>query len=217
MPPSPSESDVVGKPCEAERAGIKTHTIMNEQVQSFIEKAKVEQEATKLKERNQHLISLGLIDENKSERKYQEYFSENAKWDIEKKMYYVGLDVAVETTDEEYNEICKYFPPKPEKEVKVNFEGSGVKTLNGFGTFSFVIASIAMLVAVIGFIMYLANDMDYSSERENAIIGISMASSLFPIAIGSFAGGAICKGLSTIAKTALYKRTLLEKQYRFEE
>ena len=87
MPPSPSESDVVGKPCEAERAGIKTHIIMNEQVQSFIEKAKVEQEATKLKERNQHLISLGLIDENKSERKYQEYFSENAKWDIEKKLY----------------------------------------------------------------------------------------------------------------------------------
>lgn len=189
---------------------------MNEQVKSFIEKAKDEQETSKLKERNQHLISLGLIDENRSEGKYQNYFSETARWDEDKKMYYKGVDVAIEVTDEEYNEICKYYPPT-EKKLKVDYQGSGVKTLNGFGTFFFFIASVAMLVAVVGFIMYLANDMNYSSEQENAMLGLSLASSLFPIAIGSFAGGAICKGLSTIAKTALYKRILLEEQYRFVE
>ena len=36
-------------------------------------------------------------------------------------------------------------------------------------------------------------------------------------AISSLAAGAICKGLSTVAKTALYKRMLLEKQYNFIE
>jgi len=99
--------------------------------------------------------------------------------------------------------------------IKVYYQGSGVKTLNGFGTFFFIIGSIAILVTVIGFIMYLANDMDYSRGRENALIGISLASSFFPITIGSFAAGAICKGLSTIAKTALYKRRLFEEQYSF--
>jgi len=98
------------------------------------------------------------------------------------------------------------------KEIKVNLKDSGVKTLNGFGTFFFVVAIIATFVTIIGLFMYLT--MDYESKR---LIGISLASSFFPIIIGSFAGGAICKGLSTIAKTALYKRILLEEQYHFKE
>jgi hypothetical protein len=103
------------------------------------------------------------------------------------------------------------------KEIKVNYQESGVKTLKGFGTFFLIIGSIAALITVIGFIMYLANDIDSRFERENALTGIALASSLLPISIGSFAGGAICKGLSSIAKTALYKRRLLEEQYSFVE
>jgi hypothetical protein len=192
---------------------------MNEKVKNLIQQEKERLDVSKKQMRDKHLMSLGLIDENKSDRKYQGYFSESAIWDGEKQMYYTGTDYALDVTDEEYDEICKYFSPTPtpEKKVKVDYQGSGVKTLNGFGTYFFVIASIAVLVAVIGFIMYLANDMDYSSERANAMIGISLASSFFPIAIGTFAGGAICKGLSTIAKTALYKRILIEGQYRFVE
>ena len=188
---------------------------MNEKVKNLIQQEKERLDVSKKQMRDKHLMSLGLIDENKSDRKYQDYFSESAIWDSEKQMYYTGTDYALDVTDEEYDEICKYFSPTPEKKVKVDYQGSGVKTLNGFGTFFFVIASIAVLVAVICFIMYLA--MDYSSERANAMIGISLASSFFPIAIGAFAGGAICKGLSTIAKTALYKRILIEGQYRFVE
>jgi len=102
-----------------------------------------------------------------------------------------------------------------EKEViNVSYKGSGVKTMAGFGTFLFVVGSVAMLVAIIGFFIYVANYDSY--YRDKAITGISLAASFFPIAIGSFAGGAICKGLSTIAKTALYKKTLLEKQYQFK-
>ena len=101
------------------------------------------------------------------------------------------------------------------KEITVNYENSGVKTLKGFGAFFYVIGTLAMLCAAIGFIMYLSHQ-GYS-YREEALIGISLAASFFPISIGSFAAGAICKGLSTIAKTALYKRLLLEEQYSFVE
>ena len=100
--------------------------------------------------------------------------------------------------------------------IKVNYQGSGVKTLNGFGTFFLIIGYTAMPVAVVGFIIYLANLDSWSGEKM-AMTGLSIAYSFFSIAIGSFAAGAICKGLSTIAKTALYKRTLLEEQYNFQE
>jgi len=102
------------------------------------------------------------------------------------------------------------------KEIKVNYQESGVKTLNGFGKFFMIVGSISALVAVIGVIIYLSN-LGYYGNKEYALIGIALASSFFPISIGAFACGAICKGLSTIAKTALYKRALLEEEYSFVE
>ena len=149
-------------------------------------------------------------------RIYQDYWTGSSGYDEEKNMYYVERAVAIDVTDDEYVEICKYFPTV-DKRIEVNYKGSGVKTLAGFGTFFFIIASIAALFAAIGFIMYLANVMDDRWEMANAMIGISLVSSSLPIAIGSCAAGAICQGLSSIAKTALYKRTLLEKQYQFKE
>ena len=189
---------------------------MKEKVEELIRNEKERIIASEKQKRDDHLISLGLIEEGKMNRIYQDEFSQEAIYDKEKEKYYTESAVALDVTDEEYSEICKYFPTV-DKEIKINYKGSGVKTLDGFGTFFFVIASLAALVAVIGFIMYLANDMDSRSEMEYAMIGLSLASSFLPIAIGSVAGGAICQGLSTIAKTALYKRTLLEKQYQFVE
>jgi len=193
---------------------------MNEQVKSLIEKEKERLAIAENLKRERHLRNLGLFDIKNIERVYTPNFN-GAKFDSEKKSYYYekGDKVVLDVTDSEYSEICKYFPPTSDdstKEVRINYQGSGVKTLDSFGTFFFVIASISMLVALIGLIMYLAN-MDSYSGADNAMIGISMASTLFPTAIGSFAGGAICKGLSTIAKTALLKRALLEKQYKFVE
>ena len=102
------------------------------------------------------------------------------------------------------------------RKIKINYQDSGVKTANSFGTFFFVIGVIAILVAIIGLIMYLSNiGSYYESYRETAAVGVALASSFFPIAIGSFAAGAICKTLSTIAMTSLYKRALLEDQYSF--
>jgi Na+/proline symporter len=103
------------------------------------------------------------------------------------------------------------------QKIVFSYENSGVKTLNGFGVFFFIIGAIAVLVALIGLIMYVMNSGDsYTDNKETAIIGISLASSFFPIAIGLLVSGAVCVGLSSIARTALYKRALLEEKYMFE-
>ena len=86
--------------------------------------------------------------------------------------------------------------------VRISYSGSGVQTLNGFGTFFFIVAAISIIVAVILTV---------------SIVGIATAGIFITNAISSLAAGAICKGLSTVAKTALYKRMLLEKQYNFLE
>ena len=191
---------------------------MNEKVKVLIEKAKAELDTTKQKELERHLKSLGLIDESRAEREYHDYYVNSAEVD-EKGRYYTKNSPVINVSDEEYKEICKYFPsiPIPEKRILIDYRGSGVKSLYNFGIFFFVIASIAIFFTIIGFLMYLANDMGNSLERANAFIGISMASSLLPVSLGSFFGGVICLGLSAISKTALYKKTLLEKEYKFIE
>jgi hypothetical protein len=84
------------------------------------------------------------------------------------------------------------------KELIVNYKGSGVKTLKGFGVFFFVTGVIALLVALIGGIFYL-----------NA----SLAGKFFPLGIILLFFSAVCVGLLSIAKMALYKRSILEEQY----
>jgi hypothetical protein len=76
-------------------------------------------------------------------------------------------------------------------------------------------ASIEMLVAVVIFIKLLANYVEHYSLIENVMMGISVAGLNFRMAIIFFASYAIFKLLSNTAKTALYKRTLLEEQYCF--
>ncbi|MDR2653298.1 MAG: hypothetical protein LBC68_13500, partial [Prevotellaceae bacterium] len=98
------------------------------------------------------------------------------------------------------------------QKIVVNYKNSGVETLNGFGTFFFVLGCISALVCIVGIVIY-ADDSNY---EKTAYAGLSLASAFLPIAIGSLAFGAICKGLATMAKTSLYKRTLLEQQYEFE-
>lgn len=86
--------------------------------------------------------------------------------------------------------------------VRISYSGSGVQTLSGFGTFFFIVAVISIIVAIVSFA---------------SIVGMGIAGLFITNAISSLAAGAICKGLSTVAQTALYKRMLLEKQYNFIE
>src|SRR5690554_4594516 len=95
--------------------------------------------------------------------------------------------------------------------VKVDFKNSGVKTLKGFGVLFIIIAIIATLIAIIGLIIYKGNEGGYFNDK--AASGLSMAFNYFLISVGTYPIGAICIGLSSIAKTSLYKRTLLEEKY----
>jgi hypothetical protein len=102
------------------------------------------------------------------------------------------------------------------QELFVSYRGSGVKTLNGFGVFFFVIGSLALLTAIIGGTVYLVNIGSYYSSDE-ALVGASLAGAFFPVSCVSLFAGAVCTGLSSIAKVALYKRIILEQQYFFKE
>jgi K+-sensing histidine kinase KdpD len=98
------------------------------------------------------------------------------------------------------------------QEINVSYKGSGVKTLKGFGVFFFVIGSIALLVVVIAMYNYLDS---HSSSDE--VAALSLAGVFSPIGCISLFAGAVCTGLSSIAKVLLYKRMVLEQQYDFNE
>ena len=93
---------------------------MNEKVKNFIEKMKEEQQIkalkskeNELKERNAHLISLGLVETTEGFVYLDDWDgSKNCKWDEEKQKYYkIGeTHAAIDVTDEEYQEILKYAP-----------------------------------------------------------------------------------------------------------
>ena len=83
---------------------------MNPKVQDFLDKKKAEEREKELERRNEHLISLGLIDENKIGKKYGSAFEDNARKEKETGLFYVERYGALEVTDEEYAEICKYSP-----------------------------------------------------------------------------------------------------------
>jgi hypothetical protein len=93
-----------------------------------------------------------------------------------------------------------------EKKVFVSYEGSGVKTLRGFGYMFIVLAAISALMLFVVLVL-LARGSDYAALMAvYAIVG-GLFSCVF---------GALLLGLSGIAKTALYQRTLLEEEHEFE-
>lgn len=96
------------------------------------------------------------------------------------------------------------------QKIYVYYKGSGVKTLEGFGTLFIVLGTIAATVIVICFFGYLMGS--YKGDTVGALM-----LNLLPTSVGLYAFGAICKGLSTIAKTAVFKRQVLEEQYDFLE
>jgi hypothetical protein len=96
------------------------------------------------------------------------------------------------------------------KKIKIYYEGSGVKTLSGFATLSYILGSIGTCVSLILLLTCINN----SSDRE---VGIAVISVIFPVSIFLFCFGGICSGVSSIARTALYKRLVLEQEYEFYE
>ena len=135
---------------------------MNTKVQEFINKMKIKE----MEERNETLISLGLIDESRTiinrRTRGVDSYTPNSQYDKEKKQYYVETKeyAAIEVTDEEYNEILKY---APFAKNKVNDDKEVKEMSTTWASAIKITVNILLAVNIIGgFILYnvLADDYD---------------------------------------------------------
>lgn len=85
---------------------------MNPKVQELIAKRQEEIKAAKLSKRNEHLARLGLAEGIK--KTYVDNYTiwdPKYKYDHAAEKYYIETyEKAIDITDEEYDELCKYFP-----------------------------------------------------------------------------------------------------------
>ena len=121
---------------------------MKEQIESLLRVEKERIIASDKQKRDNHLISIGLVDKEKTRRSYIDYWTEGAKYDTEKQKNYVESFGALDVTDEEYAEICKIFPPP-----KVDVKNIGIKS--GAETTLSVIATIVLIGGIIGALICL--------------------------------------------------------------
>jgi hypothetical protein len=95
--------------------------------------------------------------------------------------------------------------------VKVNYKGSGVKTLSVFATLFYILGFAALVFSLTGLLLY----KDGSGDLGVQAIGVTLASAFLPTSVFMLFSAAVCSALSGIARTALYKRALLEQEYEF--
>ena len=138
---------------------------MNAKVQEFINKMKEEER----KQRDEKLISLGLIDESKTITKRTSEnvnsFTPNSQWDNEKAQYYVETKeyFPIEVTNEEYKEILKYssFANNKTEEIKEVVKEVSTTWANAIK----VIANILLALNIIGgFILWIVLADSYKTE-----------------------------------------------------
>lgn len=118
---------------------------MDPKVKEFIDSAKSKKREEFEKERDAHLISLGLIKE--IVRKYSDaYGGGYYAYDEVQKKYYGEFNVPVNVTDEEYAEIKKITEEKSNKDIKI--ENGAENFLGVLNTIFFVIGIIAAIILV---------------------------------------------------------------------
>jgi len=123
---------------------------MRKEVENLIKQEVEHLDVTKKQMRDKHLISLGLIDEEKTTRNYVAHNTFDGKYDEEKQSYYEERAGAFDVTDEEYAELCKYFPPSGKIETQNNSAEKMLKIIADVVLYIGIIASIILfLVAVI--------------------------------------------------------------------
>lgn len=119
---------------------------MDPKVKQFLDEAKAKERAEFEKQRDAHLIKLGLVDEEKSTVEYSESYSLEmgfVNYDSQKDKYYKGTVVPVEVTDEEYEQIKRYTAPK----VKAVADSNDVA--NSAEVFLGVVNNIVRVVVVV--------------------------------------------------------------------
>ncbi|MBE6307896.1 MAG: hypothetical protein E7087_01135 [Bacteroidales bacterium] len=164
---------------------------MNAKVQEFIDKMMEKQKEEELKQREEFLISLGLIDEEKTKRGivYLDIWdgTKDCKFDNEKNKYYKEsfVPAAIEVTDEEYQEILKYAPLiTREKEQKAEATKSSLeKTIEIIGII-LVIISVIEIFMMIGDLSNCSSD-SIAYQQLTANIGVRSVQCLYlPLILG---------------------------------
>ena len=142
---------------------------MNEQVSKFLEEQKQKKEKEIKQKRINHLASLGLYDFEKCSKVY----AQNQKMDKQELDLYGyrykddngyfkidGPKYAIQVTDEEYAEICKYCPPQKDAGNFDKDKDDEENKLFKFGEALSVIAYLSAAIIIISVIVLLAIDTD---------------------------------------------------------
>lgn len=193
---------------------------MNVKVEEFIKKAKAELLSEEKKQRDEHLVSLGLVDESKTVRgrKYsKEWVPPFQQYDKEKDLYYYETEInaPLEVSDEEYKEILKYAPLKSQQQ---DTKKGNVRT--PWAVVIEIIAYIYLIVGVVTNIVWIctslaedALDYGYMYNAKNAelerllegdacvdgIVNIVLILLSFPLVVGF-------SKLVAVAERYLHKR-----------
>lgn len=164
---------------------------MNAKVQEFIEKMKAEEQ----KRREEHLISLGLIDEEKSfiGKKYFDKWdgTSTCHWDNKERKYYkmVEFKDALEVSDEEYLEILKYCPLTGTKETTKPIEESKEQKVStpwadGINTIANILLAVNIIGGIILFVMLSSSYSTKDFAWIAIVLGLTYAVLYYPLIIG---------------------------------
>lgn len=153
---------------------------MNIKAEELINKIKEEQKS----QREEHLISLGLVDKSRkhTKRVYIDKYASGAKLDSSKNQYYFESEefAAIEVTDEEYREILKHFPLPDNK----NTDKTETRWANIINRVANILIPINL---VIGIVMWFILDDSYIT-RKMALIpmfaAIAYCVLFYPLIIG---------------------------------
>lgn len=140
---------------------------MNEIVSKFIEEQKEKQKVELQKQREEHLVELGLIDGEKSyahpglseyDAKKYGYTHQDSKG-----FYKIKNGVAMKVSDEEYEEICKLCPPKKGKSNSNNpiVSDFAEKAASWCAWFIFIVGIFQLLHLLIDGLFYWYEDWEF--------------------------------------------------------
>lgn len=118
----------------------------NNKVQELIKTERERLINQKKQERDKFLVGLGLVDEEKTIRKeFVNYNSQfpTRKFDEVKKVYYQEVPAPLSITDEEYEDLLRYFPKNKKEPDQSTSEED---TLNGIGGITLILGLVCSLI-----------------------------------------------------------------------
>ena len=161
-------------------------------VKEYLDAAKAAERKKFEEKRDSILISLGLVDPDKTKREYSDldyYTYAYPEWDPEKRKHYRIVHEPVEVTDEEFEEIMKYAPKVSKKEVSndIKYTPQCVEVENGAEKFLAVVNNIALAIGIIAAVFLL-----FIALNSNKIAGYFVLSALGVLLV-SFVSWAVVK------------------------